>query len=80
MSSKTILIGLGFFGVVGKNPSMEDLPRDSLRTTVVHKALKILLRGVNLCRQECRFNDRPGECEVVRFTTPFFVLDKAKAL
>ena len=51
MSSKTILIGLGFFGVVAKNPSMEDLPGSSLRTTLVHKTLKILLRGVNLCRR-----------------------------
>ena len=49
MSSKTILIGLGLFGVVGKNPSMEDLPGSSLRTTVVHKTLTILLRGVKLC-------------------------------
>ena len=48
MSLKTILIGLG---VVGKNPSMEDLPGSSLRTTVVHKTLKIFLRGVNLCRR-----------------------------
>ena len=38
-----------FFGVVGKNPSMEDLPGSLLRSTVVHKTLKILLRGVNLC-------------------------------
>ena len=49
MSPKTILTGLGFFGVVGKNPSMEDLPGSSLRTTLVHKTLKILLRGVKLC-------------------------------
>ena len=28
-----------FFGVVGKNPFMEDLPGSSLRTTVVHKTL-----------------------------------------
>ena len=48
MSSKTILIGLG---VVGKNSSMEDLPGSSLRTTVVHKTLKILLLGVYLCRR-----------------------------
>ena len=40
-----------FLGVVGKNPSMEDLPGSSLRTTVVHKTLKILPRGVNLCRR-----------------------------
>ena len=54
MSSKTILIGLGFFGVCvgggggGGNLSMEDLPGSSLRTTLVHKTLKILLRGVKL--------------------------------
>ena len=27
------------FGLVGKNPSMEDLPGSSLLTTVVHKTL-----------------------------------------
>ena len=61
-----------FFGVVGKNPSMKDLPGSSLRVTVVHKTLKILLHGVNLCgRKLCHFNDRAGECEVVQFTTQF---------
>ena len=30
---------------------MEDLPESSLRTTLVHKTLKILPRGVNLCRR-----------------------------
>ena len=30
--------------------------------------------------KECRFNDRAGECRVVRLTTQFFILDKAKAL
>ena len=30
---------------------MEDLPGGSLCTTVVYKTLKILLRGVNLCRR-----------------------------
>ena len=30
---------LVFFGSVGKNPSMEDLPWSSLLTTVVHKTL-----------------------------------------
>jgi len=30
---------LVFFGLVGKNPSMEDLPGSSLLTTVVHKTL-----------------------------------------
>ena len=53
MSSKTILIGLGIFRCGGKieNPSMEDLPGNSLRTTVIHKKLKVLPRGVNLCRR-----------------------------
>ena len=49
MSSKTILIG---FGVVGKNPSMQDLPRSSLCMTVDHKTLKILPRAVNLCQRD----------------------------
>ena len=41
--------------MVGKNPSMEDLPWSSLLTTVAHKTLsvKILPRGVNLCRRNC---------------------------
>ena len=30
---------LVFFGLVGKNPSMEDLPGSLLLTTVVHKTL-----------------------------------------
>ena len=30
--------------------------------------------------KECHFDDRAGEYEVVRFTKPFFILDKAKAL
>ena len=30
--------------------------------------------------KECRFNDRAGECRVVRLTTQIFILDKAKAL
>ena len=55
-----------FFGVVGKNLSMKDLPGSLLSATVVHKALKILLCGVNLCQRKlCHFNDRAGECRVV---------------
>lgn len=54
---------------------MEDLPGSSLCTIVVCKTLKILRRGANLC---------PGNAismiGVVRYTTQFFVLDKAKAL
>ena len=53
MSSKTILIGLGIFRCGGEieNPSMEDLPGNSLRTTIIHKKLKVLSRGVNLRRR-----------------------------
>ena len=37
--------------IPGKNPSIEDIPGSTLRNTVVHKTLKILLLGVNLCRR-----------------------------
>ena len=33
-----------------------------------------------LVSKESRFNDRAGKCGMVRFTTQFFILDKAKAL
>ena len=42
---------LVFFGSLGKNLSMEDLPGSSLLTTVVSKTLKIFPRGVNLGRR-----------------------------
>ena len=29
---------------------------------------------------ECCFNERAGECRVIRFTTHFYVLDKSKAI
>ena len=47
--------GGDIFGLVGKNPSMEDLPWSSPLTTVAHKTLsvKILPHGVNLCRRNC---------------------------
>ena len=52
MSSQTILIGLGIFRCGGEK-SVHGRPSrgSSLRTTVVHKTLKILPRGVNLCRR-----------------------------
>ena len=55
MSLKTILIGLSIFRFGGEKSSMEDLPWSSLLTTVAHKTLsvKILPRGVNLCRRNC---------------------------
>ena len=66
MLSKTILIGLSIFWFGG-----------SSQNTV----MKILLHGVNLIvLKECHFNDRAGKCGVVRFTTQFSILDKAKAL
>ena len=58
MSSKTTLICLRIFSMMGKNPSMEDLPGSLLHMTVVHnwfwrfwRRLKILSRGVNLCQR-----------------------------
>ena len=46
MLSKNILSVLVYFGLVGKNPSMEDLPGSSQNTI-----MKILPRGLNLCRR-----------------------------
>ena len=77
MSSKTILIG---FGVVGKNPSMEDLPRSSLYTTVDHKTLKILPRGVNLCQLDNASMIALESVEWFNLQHIFFILDKAKAI
>ena len=51
MSSKTILIGLGIFWFGREKSINGDLPGSSLLTTVVHKTLKILPRGVNLCQR-----------------------------
>ena len=80
MSSKTILMGLGFFGVVGKNPSMEDLPGSSLRTTLVHKTLKILLRGVKLCRRNAASMIALESAEWFDLQHNFYFGLKAKAL
>lgn len=80
MSSKTILIGLSIFrcGVeksVHGRPSWELAPYDcSLQNT------KDFTAWCKLVSRECKFTDRAGECGVVRYTTQFFVLDKAKAL
>ena len=51
MSSKTILIDLSIFRCGGEK-SVHGRPyQSSLRTTVVHKTLKILPRGANLSRR-----------------------------
>lgn len=52
---------------------MEDLLGSLLLTTVNQNGLKI-------SPTECCFNERAGECRVVRFTTQFFVLDKSKSI
>ena len=79
MSSKTILIS---FGVVGKNPSMEDLiiPRSSLCTTVDHKTLKILPRDVNMCQRDNASMIALESVEWFNLQHIFFILDKAKAI
>ena len=56
-------------------PSWELDPYDSSSQNIEDFAV-----WCKVVSKECRFNDRAGECEVVRFTTPFFILDKAKAL
>ena len=78
MSSKTILIGLSIFRCgmeksVHGRPSWELAPYDcSLQNT------KDFAAWCKLVSRECKFNDRAGECGVVRYKTQFFVLDKAK--
>ena len=61
---------------------MEDLPGGSLLTTVVHKTLsvKILPRGVNLCRRNAASMIALESVEWFDLQHNFFILDKAKAL
>ena len=77
MSSQTILIGLSIFrcGVEKSVHGRPSCPYDcSLQNTTDFTA------WCKLVSRECKFNDRAGECGVVRYTMQFFVLDKAKAL
>ncbi|XP_074620748.1 uncharacterized protein LOC141879376 [Acropora palmata] len=80
MSSKTILLGLSIFRCgsersVHGRPSWELAPydRESERT----KDFTAWCRDAST---ECCFNERAGECGVVRFTSQFFVLDKSKSI
>ena len=80
MSSKTILLGVSIFRCGSERsehgrPSWELAPydRESERT----KDFTAWCRNV---AAECCFNERAGECGVVRFTTQFFVLDKSKSI
>ena len=80
MSSKTILLGLSIFRCgsersVHGRPSWELAPydRESERT----KDFTAWCRDAST---ECYFNERAGECGVVRFTSQFFVLDKSKSI
>ena len=65
-----------FFGAIVRNLCMDDLLQwESERT----KEFAARCRNVS---RECYFNERAGECGVIRFTTStkFFVLDKAKLI
>ena len=80
MSSKTILLGLSIFRCgsersVHGRPSWEVAPydRESERT-------KDFTASCRDASTECCFNERAGECGVVRFTSQFFVLDKSKSI
>ena len=57
---------------------MEDLPGSSLRTTVVYKTLKILLRGVNLCRRNAASVIALESAQWFDLQHNFFILDKPK--
>ena len=80
MSSKTILLGLSVFRCgsersVHGRPSWELAPydRESERT-------KYFTAWCRDASTECCFNERAGECGVVRFTSQFFVLDGSKSI
>ena len=75
MLSKTILIGLSIFWFGGEK-SVHGRP--SWEFTKHYN--EDFAAWFKLVSKECRFNDRAGKCGVVRFTTQFFILDKAKAL
>ena len=81
MSSKTILIGLGIFRCGGEK-SVHGRPSrgSSLRTTVVHKTLKILPRGVNLCQRNAASMIMLESEEWFDLQHTFLISDKAKAL
>ena len=69
--SKTILIGLGIFGCGGEKPvhgrpSWELAPYDCSSQNAEDFAA-----WCKLVSKECRFNDRAGDCGVVRLTTQF---------
>ena len=64
-----------------KGRCTEDLLGSLLLTNVSQNGPKISPRGA--CKDastECCFNERAGECGVVRFTSQFFVLDKSKSI
>ena len=58
---------------------MEDHLGSLLLMTVIQNGLKISPRGAG-CVSGCCFNERAGECGVIRFTTHFYVIDKSKAI
>ena len=68
-----------FFGVVGKNPSMEDLPTSSFHTTVDHKTLKILLRGVNLCWRDATNQWSHWRAWSGSIYNPFFIFGQGQS-
>ena len=82
MSSKTILNGLGIFLCGGEKSVLGRPSRgSSLRATVVHKTLKILPRGVNLCRRNAALMIALESEEWFDLQHIFLkISDKAKAL
>ena len=80
MSSKTILVGLSIFRCgseksVHGGPSWELAPCDSGSQNT-----KDFAAWCKIVCKEWGFNVRAGECGILRFTSQFFILDKAKAI
>ena len=85
MSSKTILIGLSIFWFAGEKsvhgrPSWELAPYDCSSQNTVSEDFATWCKLVLKEFRFNSFNDCAGKCGVVRVTTQFFILDKAKAL
>jgi len=80
MLSKTILLGFSIFRC-GSERSV--LGRPSWELAPYNCELERTKDFTALCRDastQCCFNERTGECGVVRFTFQFFVLDKSKLI
>ena len=86
MSSKTILIGLSVFrknsdkSVHGR-PSWEFAPYDiDCLESLDSEITTDFVKWSKHVSRVCCFDERAGECGVMRFTSQFFLVDKSKSI